>query len=130
MATQQQPSGGLPDAIAGDTGSDGIDRDGVFDLLSNQHRRYAIHHCKREDDPVELGDLAEHVASWELDKEIAELTSAERKRVCASLQQTHLPIYLGLAGVASAAATICMSSVIGHIAQNNRMQLGKMEKAL
>lgn len=63
----------------------------IFDLLSNQRRRYTIHYCKREGEPVELGDLAEHVAAWELDKEIDELTSAERKRVYTSLQQTHLP---------------------------------------
>ena len=63
----------------------------IFDLLSNQRRRYTIHYCKRENEPVELGDLAEHVAAWELDKDVAELTSAERKRVYTSLQQTHLP---------------------------------------
>lgn len=63
----------------------------IFDLLSNNRRRYAIHYCKREDGPVTLGDLAEHVAAWELDKEVEEITSAERKRVYTSLQQTHLP---------------------------------------
>ena len=63
----------------------------IFDLLSNHRRRYAIHYCKLEDEPVTLGDLAEHVAAWELDKEVQELTSAERKRVYTSLQQTHLP---------------------------------------
>ncbi|ADB62368.1 hypothetical protein Htur_3506 [Haloterrigena turkmenica DSM 5511] len=67
------------------------DRGEIFDLLSNHRRRYAIHYCKREDEPVTLGDLAEHVAAWELDKEIEEITSAERKRVYTSLQQTHLP---------------------------------------
>ncbi|WP_408957102.1 hypothetical protein [Natrinema sp. 74] len=77
---------------AGPTGQNEQSREGeVFDLLSNQRRRYAIHYCKREDEPVTLGDLAEHVAAWELDKEIAEITSAERKRVYTSLQQTHLP---------------------------------------
>ncbi len=68
-----------------------IERGEIFDLLSNHRRRYAIHYCKREDEPVELGDLAEHVAAWELDKDVSELTSAERKRVYTSLQQTHLP---------------------------------------
>jgi len=63
----------------------------IFDLLSNQRRRYAIHYCKREDEPVTLGDLAEHVAAWELDKTVEEVTSAERKRVYTSLQQSHLP---------------------------------------
>ena len=63
----------------------------IFDLLSNHRRRYAIHYCKREDEPVSLADLAEHVAAWELDKEVEELTSAERKRVYTALQQQHLP---------------------------------------
>ncbi|QLG49318.1 DUF7344 domain-containing protein [Natrinema halophilum] len=63
----------------------------IFDLLSNQRRRYAIHYCKREETPVSLGDLAEHVAAWELEKELEEITSAERKRVYTSLQQSHLP---------------------------------------
>jgi hypothetical protein len=67
------------------------DRGEIFGLLSNHRRRYAIHYCKRENEPVELGDLAEHVAAWELEKEIAELTAAERKRVYTSLQQSHLP---------------------------------------
>ncbi len=63
----------------------------IFDLLSNQRRRYAIHYCKREGEPVTLGDLAEHVAAWELGKEVQEITSTERKRVYTSLQQTHIP---------------------------------------
>ena len=69
----------------------GLDRGEIFDLLSNHRRRYAIHYCKREGEPVTLGDLAEHVAAWELDKEVTELTSAERKRVYTALQQNHLP---------------------------------------
>ncbi len=63
----------------------------LFSILSSHRRRYAIHICKREEGPVSLSDLAEHVAAWELDKERAELTSAERKRIYTSLQQTHLP---------------------------------------
>ncbi len=87
MATSEsQPT------TTGAAGQDKQSREGeIFDLLSNQRRRYAIHYCKREDEPVTLGDLAEHVAAWELDKEIEEITSAERKRVYTSLQQTHLP---------------------------------------
>ena len=40
--------------------------------------------------PIELGDLAEHVAAWELEKDVAAITSTERRRVYTSLQQTHL----------------------------------------
>lgn len=67
------------------------DRDEVFDLLSNHRRRYTIHYCKSEEEPVSLSDLAEQITAWEQDKEIAEITSAERKTVYTSLQQTHLP---------------------------------------
>lgn len=97
MATKQRSSGVPPEGVENDASDNsddsgsGTDRGEVFDLLSNQRRRYAIHYCKREDGPVELGELAEHVAAWELDKEVAELSSAERKRVYTSLQQTHLP---------------------------------------
>lgn len=68
-----------------------VDRGEIFDLLSNRRRRYTIHYCKREERPVKLGELAEHVAAWELDKDVETITSAERKRVYTSLQQTHLP---------------------------------------
>jgi len=63
----------------------------IFDLLSNHRRRYAIHFCKQRDESVTLSDVAEQVAAWEQDKPVEELTSAERKRVYTSLQQTHLP---------------------------------------
>ncbi len=69
----------------------GASRGDIFSLLSNQRRRYAIHYLKREEEPVALGELAEHVAAWELEKDVEELTSTERKRIYTSLQQTHLP---------------------------------------
>jgi hypothetical protein len=69
----------------------GVDRDETFELLSNHRRRYALHYCKRRDDPVTLSDLAEQVAAWEHNKSVNEITSSERKRTYTSLQQTHLP---------------------------------------
>ncbi|WP_049985353.1 DUF7344 domain-containing protein [Halobellus rufus] len=68
-----------------------LPKDEIFDLVSNHRRRYVIHYCKQADGPVPLSDLAEQVAAWEHDKEIRALTSAERKTVYTSLQQTHLP---------------------------------------
>jgi hypothetical protein len=62
----------------------------LYDLLSNHRRRYVIHFCKQADGPITLSDLAEQVAAREQDKSVPELTSAERKRVYTSLQQTHL----------------------------------------
>ncbi|GAB3701648.1 hypothetical protein GCM10028858_17190 [Halorubrum pallidum] len=66
------------------------EKDELYDLLSNHRRRYVIHFCKQSDEPLTLSDLAERVAAREQDKSVAELTSAERKRVYTSLQQTHL----------------------------------------
>ncbi|PSP98796.1 hypothetical protein BRC89_06480 [Halobacteriales archaeon QS_4_70_19] len=68
-----------------------VDEGEIFDLLSSHRRRYVVHYCKHEETPVTLSDLAEQVAAWELEKDVARLTSAERKRVYTSLQQTHLP---------------------------------------
>lgn len=87
MATTAQQK----NALEGDDSEESLDRDEIFDLMSNHRRRYAIHFCKRSEGPVALSDLAEQIAAWERDKEIAELTSAERKTVYTSLQQTHLP---------------------------------------
>jgi hypothetical protein len=65
-------------------------KDELYDLLSNHRRRYVIHFCKQAEEPLTLSDLAERVAAREQDKSVAELSSAERKRVYTSLQQTHL----------------------------------------
>lgn len=69
---------------------DAPEKDEVYELLSNHRRRYVLHHCKRAEGPVTLSELAEQVAAWEHDKAVSEITSAERKRVYTSLQQTHL----------------------------------------
>ncbi|WP_135534008.1 hypothetical protein [Halostella pelagica] len=63
----------------------------IFDVLRNQRRRYVLQYLKRNDTPVELGDLASQVAAWEYNTTIDEVTSAQRKRVYTTLQQTHLP---------------------------------------
>ena len=66
------------------------EKDELYDLLSNHRRRYVVHYCKQSGESATLSELAEQVAAWEHDKEVSEITSAERKRVYTSLQQTHL----------------------------------------
>lgn len=61
----------------------------IFELLSNHRRRYTIRFCK-QNGKATLAELAEYIAAIEQDKSPAEITSAERKRVYTSLQQTHL----------------------------------------
>jgi hypothetical protein len=68
----------------------GIEEDELFDVLANQRRRYALHALQGHAD-AEIGPLAERVAAWENDIAVAEVNSAERKRVYTALQQTHLP---------------------------------------
>jgi hypothetical protein len=65
-------------------------KDSVYELLSNHRRRYVLHYCKRNNGSATLSELAEQVAAWEHEKPVDEVTSAERKRVYTSLQQTHL----------------------------------------
>lgn len=74
-----------------DEAGPGPDEDDLFEVLSNRRRRYAVHAIKQEGEAVDLGDIAERVASWEYDVERAELSYDERKRVYTALQQSHLP---------------------------------------
>ena len=66
--------------------------DVVFEILKNKRRRLVLRFVKEQDDEsVDLGELAEHVAALENDKSVSGLTSGERKRVYVGLYQCHLP---------------------------------------
>lgn len=89
MSRADTPPQGGPDPRNG-----GIDltEDEIFEVLSNQRRRYAFHYLrKHEGEKVTLRELAEQVAAWETGKPIAKLHSRERKRVRTALHQFHLP---------------------------------------
>ncbi|WP_458207456.1 DUF7344 domain-containing protein [Haladaptatus sp. NG-SE-30] len=68
-----------------------LSRDVVFQVLSNQRRRYALHHLRRHENSVEIGELATKIAAWENGVSVEEVTSKQRKRVYNTLQQAHLP---------------------------------------
>jgi hypothetical protein len=91
QAVTQVRQGGTDDEATPDSPVETVSPDDAYELLSNQRRRYALHHLKRTDAPSELGDLSEHVAFWENDVPKREVNAAERKRVYTSLQQFHLP---------------------------------------
>jgi len=63
----------------------------IFDVLQNERRRNVLQYLRRHGGPVSLGDLADHVAAAEYDCPTADVTSAQRKRVYTTLQQSHLP---------------------------------------
>ncbi|AHG02558.1 hypothetical protein HALDL1_02110 [Halobacterium sp. DL1] len=71
--------------------SSGPTEDELFEVLSSRRRRYALHVLKGTESPVEIGDVAEQVAAWEYDTEVAKVSYDERKRVYTALQQSHLP---------------------------------------
>lgn len=63
----------------------------VFDIAKNERRRLVLRYLRDHEGPVQLGELAEHIAALENDKEVRMLTSEERKRVYVGLYQCHLP---------------------------------------
>lgn len=63
----------------------------VFEVLSNERRRYVLHHLKATSGRVSVRELSEQVAAWENGIEVAAVTPKERKRVYTALHQTHLP---------------------------------------
>lgn len=75
-----------------DTGASGrLDEDELFGVLSNRRRRYAVHLLERQEEPVELGEMAEQIAAWENEIDRWEVDHKQRKRVYTALQQIHLP---------------------------------------
>jgi len=86
------PGGERTTATDEDAATDtAISRDDVFEILSNQRRRFALHHLQHNSRQADLGDLSERVAAWENGISVTEVSSTERKRVYTSLQQFHLP---------------------------------------
>jgi hypothetical protein len=67
--------------------------DEVFHLLQNARRRRVLQHVFAHEDeaPFEMRTIAEHVAAWENDTTLQQLTSDERQRAYISLYQCHLP---------------------------------------
>jgi hypothetical protein len=65
--------------------------DAVFETLKNERRRITLEYLHEHDQPVEMGELAEHVAIEENDIDPQSLTSTERKRAYVGLYQCHLP---------------------------------------
>ena len=73
------------------SGDTELSQDEIFAILSNPRRRYVLYFLNQHGEGIELTDLAEHVAAWENDTTVEELSSKERKRVYVSLYQTHVP---------------------------------------
>ncbi|WP_251343664.1 DUF7344 domain-containing protein [Haloplanus halophilus] len=66
--------------------------DPVYQVLGNERRRHVLQVLAAEDDPIDIGTLAERVAGLENDRPVAEVTYDQRKSVYTGLHQNHLPM--------------------------------------
>ncbi|GAA0509776.1 hypothetical protein GCM10008992_06190 [Halorubrum aquaticum] len=93
----QQPDDPDPtsdrDTTTGTARETELDREDIFDVLSNERRRYAIEYLKGHDEgeTIELADLVDYIAARENDTTVGRVSYKQRKRVYSSLRQTHLP---------------------------------------
>jgi len=78
-----------------------LTQDEIFEILNSARRRYVLYYLRRVDGgPVELTELARHIAAWENETTVEGLTQQQEKRVYVSLYQSHIP-KLDTAGVVS-----------------------------
>jgi hypothetical protein len=73
--------------------ADRLTHEALFEALSNQRRRFALHYLKQQngDGPVDLADLSAQVTAWERGVDAEDLSYAQRKNVHTSLSQFHAP---------------------------------------
>jgi hypothetical protein len=63
----------------------------VFEVLSNERRRYVLRAIRESESSLDLGSLSEQVAAWENDIPRKQVKYNQRKNVYTALQQSHLP---------------------------------------
>jgi hypothetical protein len=66
--------------------------DPVYQVLGNKRRRYVFYLLVRADEPMDIGTLAERIASLESDQPVEEITYDQRKSAYTGLHQNHLPL--------------------------------------
>lgn len=63
----------------------------IFELLSEERRRYALYYLEQRDEPIPVDDLAERIAEWEDDPDGLDLPENEYRNVEIELEHKHLP---------------------------------------
>lgn len=66
-------------------------KDELFQILSNNRRRYVIYYLHEAGESMSLKNLARKIAAAEAEVPESEIDADERQRVYISLYQTHLP---------------------------------------
>nr|WP_049921819.1 hypothetical protein [Halopiger djelfimassiliensis] len=73
------------------TSDETLTEDELFELLSNQRRRYILHELMRTGERIDIGTLSQEIAACEDGLDLHQVTSSDRKRVYTALHQSHLP---------------------------------------
>jgi len=88
-----------------------VGRDELFDVLSNERRRHALHYLKQhEGEKVDLSELSTQVTAWEEQVSPDEICYDDRKSVHTALTQFHVP-------------KMCDAGVVDFQAQRNTVSL-------
>jgi hypothetical protein len=96
-----RPEPGADESDADESDSDESDTDETLDFspleltdvltaISNSRRRFLIHHLKRSESPVTIGELSRQLAAWEVNKPPELVSASERKNMYNALAQTHV----------------------------------------
>ncbi|AZH25273.1 DUF7344 domain-containing protein [Haloplanus aerogenes] len=64
----------------------------VYQVLGNERRRFVLELLTQQEEPIDIGTLAERVASLENDQSVGEISYDQRKSVYTGLYQNHLPL--------------------------------------
>ena len=83
--------GKSPGGGESDSEPEPLSLDHVFGILKNKRRRRVLRFLKETEGTVSLSETAEQIAAQENDKDVSQISSAERKRVYVGLYQCHLP---------------------------------------
>ena len=68
-----------------------VSLDTVFDLLSDERRRYTLYYLKEQEGPVSIDELVEVIVDWETDSTVEAAPAETVDRVELSLEHVHLP---------------------------------------
>lgn len=65
--------------------------DRIFDLLSEERRRYALYYLDQREGPVSVDELAAHVADWQSDPGMVSIPDDTFERIEIDLLHVDLP---------------------------------------
>ena len=65
--------------------------DELFDLLSDERRRYALYYLEQQDEPISVEELAEKVAEWETSDSNNAILEERFERIKLEFYHTDLP---------------------------------------